>query len=543
MEWAGKTGFINDWYLCGPFESGLEKNPNPDLFDLKNSLYWEKDEFTSIGGVEHVFEKVDLGKYKLECDWQWEYAPCLFYPELQLSSLKEYFPDWESKLKDVNTSQWTKKYYALSLIESSADMDVTLKFCGWDGCRLWVNGKLSFEDHSFHHSIYEKESLTIQLKKGVNRFLFQLDRDGVVARIDVGEDSKSSVDELKSICLSEMPEERTVSTFHQIRTYSSRLKVSDSFKNDGNETFQNWQNRMRDYYHTCLGPYLKIEEGFGDFELVKSHEYEKYIENYYHIKTENNNILPCYVLIPKPEFFNGRTILYPHGHASRFAHLIGKNIPPPGPKMWLGEYTGNFAQVMAEKGYVTAIFCERGFEDRKDHFSNVDACNKAHRMLMAMGLRLPRLHLGDIHLLYDLLVSLDQVDRNRIGISGLSGGATLSYLAGAYDERFKAMAVYCGTCSYYDYSFEGGCGLQVVDGWFPKGDTSDFFSLIAPRAVLIAQGKLDSTFNVVRTKQIYDQASKNYQIAGSPDKIQYVDYDLAHEYNVEIADNFFSKEL
>ncbi len=156
-----------------------------------------------------------------------------------------------------------------------------------------------------------------------------------------------------------------------------------------------------------------------------------------------------------------------------------------------------------------------------------------------MGLTLPRLHIADIHLVYNLLVGLKEVDPERVGISGLSGGGTLTYLTAAFDTRFKAAAVFCGTGSYQDYAMDGGCGMQVVPGWFPYGDTSEIFSMIAPRPLLVAQGRLDATFNVIRTAEMVNRARSAYSAAGAPQRIQFETPELAHEYDADLAAEFF----
>jgi dienelactone hydrolase len=247
-------------------------------------------------------------------------------------------------------------------------------------------------------------------------------------------------------------------------------------------------------------------------------------------------------MLPDESNRNGRTIMLAHGHAARFAMLTGIK-KPSGPNLGVGPYRGNYGKKLAQKGFITAVVCERAFEERRDHYDSSDPCNVASFRAETMGYTLPMLHILDVWRMTDFLETLPGVNPARIGISGLSGGGTLSYLGGAYDERYKAVAVFCGLCRYLDYALGAGCGMQVVPGLFPVGETGEILSLIAPRPLLLAQGRLDATFNVVRVKSIAADAMRAYQAAGVPANLKTSIYELAHQYDVDIAERFFLESL
>lgn len=539
LTWAGKSGFITQWHVCGPFESGYERNPAPNLFDKKVSSLWQTDHLKAIGGVEQIFDLTNDKFKAIESEWKWEFVQPLYSPELKLNDLREFYPEWEKKLKEINTNQWSKLYYALAILESPMDQKVKLKFCGWDGCRLWVNGQFCFEEHSFHKCIYEKECVEIQLKKGFNQILFQLDRDGLVARIEPlqGDEFAKSV---KAICLQTKPVKRKISTFFQLHEYLNTLKITHRFNNQQFDSIDTWKKEMYAHYLKCLGNAPLHQDNYGQAIRVSSIKRDKFTQEEFLIEVEAGGQMPCVLL--KPEKFNGISLVLLHGHVSNYRTLLGEDTPK-GPRMWVGEYRGDYAKRMAEKGFMVITYCERGFSVRRDLFSTADACDKAQFMSGIMNMQLPRLHLADIHLVYDLLVKQEGVNKNKIGISGLSGGGSLSYLAGAFDDRFKAVAIFCCICSYRDYAYGEGCGLQAVNGWFPKGDMAEILGLIAPRPLLIGQGQFDTTFNHVRVQETYHEVKKYYDAYQNSNSIQLALYPLAHEYEENIAEKFFLTNL
>jgi dienelactone hydrolase len=538
LTWDRTPGFLCDWHIAGFFDSGLVKDPEPSLFDAKISTRWNEDHLAPFGGCESIR---DVPPTTEGLDIAWKLLPLAWQPEATFRKAAAEFQDWEKALEGVNTDAWEKLYYALAIVESPREMDAELVFSGWDGCRLWVNGELRFNEHRFHHVILDMEQIPISLKAGTNSFLFQLDRDGVAARIRIP-GKPGALAELRSVAVGEPPEGRAISTFSQLRRQALALKVREPFTGSTKEELKSWQASFRAHYRRCLGPGPEYPEDVGDAELVEEVQCDGYVRRRYHIQAESGDVVPAYVLIPREGRRNGRTVLLAHGHGFRFGMVVGV-VPPAGPRRWVREYTGNYGELLARRGFVTAVMCERGFEERKDPFGGGDPCNVAHMRALAMGYTLPRLHLADIHLLFDFVAGLPEVDADRIGAAGLSGGGTLSCLAGAFDERLKAVAEFCGLCRYEDYATGGGCGLQVVPGLHPTGDTGEILSLIAPRALLLGQGRLDSTFNVIRVRSIGEDARRAYRAAGVEERLEVRIHDRAHEFDVDLAEPFLLKWL
>ncbi|MGH7143202.1 MAG: dienelactone hydrolase family protein [Planctomycetota bacterium] len=533
-------GFLCDWHIAGFLDSGLQPNPGPNLFDQKHATLWKEEHLGRFGGAALVR---DVPKLRVEgLPIQWSLLPTDYEPELSLNRGRELFPAWAEKLNGHDSDRWSKLYFALALVDSPNAGPALLHFSGWDGCRLWINGELKFEEHSYHHVILDMEKLQFKLRRGLNSFLFQLDRDGVAARIEIP-GRPALVKKLRSVAIGDPPARREVSTFSQLRNYALSLNVEQPFKGRNAGQLKSWQKSFRDLYHRSLGPLPHpLPKTYGKATLISSQPQAGYTLRRYHIQGEAGGTVPCYVLIPDKGKFNGRTIVHAHGHESHFSQVSGLK-PQSGPKIFIKEDYSNYSQRMAQKGFLTAVCCQRNFDVRRDYFGGDDPCNQSHLRALAMSLTLPRLHMADIHLLYDLVTKLPGVDKKRVGLAGLSGGGTMTYLLGAYDERFKACASFCGTCRYVDYALGRGCGMQVVPNLFPAGDVGEICSLIAPRPLMLGQGRFDSTFNSIRVKSVYEDALRAYQAAGVPDRIEFNVYDLAHQYPPDIAEQFFLKWL
>jgi dienelactone hydrolase len=404
---------------------------------------------------------------------------------------------------------------------------------------LWINGNFMFDEHSYHHVIVDMERVTFKLREGLNSFLFQLDRDGVVARIATPADPKA-VEKLQSVAVGEVPTGRPISTFAQMRRHAGELKVRMPFNGRTPDDLGQWRASFSSHFKQCLGD--GPPEAKAKVECVEEFRGEGYIRSRYHIGCEGQGLMPAYVLVPDEDKRNGRTIVIAHGHEN-FRVVAGVQVPG-GPKMFKDKSLRNYGELLAKKGFVVAVANERAFEERRDHFSAEDPCNTAAWRAMSMGYTLPRLHIADLHRLHDFVCTLPNVKAGRIGLGGLSGGGTLSYLTGAFDERFKAVCVMCGMCRYNDYAVGiNGCGMQVVPRLYPTGDVGEVLSLIAPRPLLLGQGRLDSTFDVIQFKSIAEDARRAYVAAGAEDRFQASVFDLAHQFNVDLAAEFYMKWL
>ena len=537
MTWDRTPGFLCDWHLAGFFESGLRYNDNPSLFDAKISDRWKEDHLAPWGGCEkirHVPAATGKGAAV-----EWQLLPLSWSPQLSLRKSREEYENWNERCKDADPDLWLKLYYALALVESPHDCQAELLFSGWDGCRLWINGKMSFDEHSFHHCIYDMERVPVALKAGVNSFLFQLDRDGVVARLATPDDPEF-VKQLKGMAAGDDPPRRAVSTFTSMRRHAAGLKIQMPFNGMTNADLSAWQKSFAAHYQRCLGP--EPPRGAGEPVCTNETACDGYVRKTHVVPCEGGGSLECFVLIPEKSRRNGRAVLSIHGHTDPY--LVAGLVKPKRPGGLSGQDLNNYTERLAQKGFVTAQTVQRGFGIRNDYFGGDDPCNVAGWQALSMGLTLPRLHIADLHRLHELMCATPGVDAKRVGVGGLSGGGTLSYLSGAFDERFKAVCVMCGMCRYEDFAMgENGCGLQIVPGLYPAGDVGEVLGLIAPRPLLLGQGDRDSTFNVIRFRSIADDAAKAYQAAGAADRLQVEVFNLAHEFHVDLAEQFFLKWL
>lgn len=143
----------------------------------------------------------------------------------------------------------------------------------------------------------------------------------------------------------------------------------------------------------------------------------------------------------------------------------------------------------------------------------------------------------------DLLAQREDVDGERLGVTGISGGGAASWWIAAGDERVKVAAPVCGTATLAshvrDRTIDGHCDCMWwtnTYGW----DLADVGALIAPRPFMIASADRDAIFTIASIREVYDQVRGLYGKLGAADHIRLVETPGPHSYHETSRTAIFS---
>jgi dienelactone hydrolase len=144
----------------------------------------------------------------------------------------------------------------------------------------------------------------------------------------------------------------------------------------------------------------------------------------------------------------------------------------------------------------------------------------------------------------DVLESLPEVDRGRLGCVGLSvGGYRAAYLAGM-DSRVRA-AVIAGWMTSLpttlDIPYSVHARLPDALGLHTYMDQPDVASLAAPECALLVQNCLrDRLFTTEGMTQAARKLRRVWEALGRPERFRVENYDAPHEFNAEMQENAFA---
>ena len=122
----------------------------------------------------------------------------------------------------------------------------------------------------------------------------------------------------------------------------------------------------------------------------------------------------------------------------------------------------------------------------------------------------------------DYLQSRPEVDGEKIGMTGRSGGGAYSWWAAAIDDRVKAAVPVAGITDLEDHIVDGcvenHCDCMFVVNTF-RWDYPLVAALVAPRPLLIANTDNDGIFPLDGVVRTYEKAKRIYDLYGAGDKI------------------------
>ncbi len=137
----------------------------------------------------------------------------------------------------------------------------------------------------------------------------------------------------------------------------------------------------------------------------------------------------------------------------------------------------------------------------------------------------------------DYLESRRDVDMKRIGMTGISGGGSVTWFTAALDERVAVAAPVCAT-----YTFGSQAAHWVASGqcdciYFHNTYLEDFplvGALIAPRPLILCSGRKDSDFPPDGYHEVYQRVKRVYDLyfdgGIKTSQIQEVDDEVGHTY-------------
>jgi cephalosporin-C deacetylase-like acetyl esterase len=201
---------------------------------------------------------------------------------------------------------------------------------------------------------------------------------------------------------------------------------------------------------------------------------------------------------------------------------------------------------LARHGYVVLTFDNVGQGERFqfwdyvfDHRRLADKSNE-HGMMgipeYLLGGNLAREMIWDGVRALDYLAGLPEVDGARIGVTGNSGGGTLSAYLAMLDPRIKAASIVTWVTSIPKKieARENDCEAdpeQDIMGLLGAGlDHTELVGMIAPRPVLIGAALRDF-FPIEGTRQTFSELKEVYRKAGAPERVEMAAFDHEHYYS------------
>ena len=154
--------------------------------------------------------------------------------------------------------------------------------------------------------------------------------------------------------------------------------------------------------------------------------------------------------------------------------------------------------------------------------NNVNEHNVVNRRLLPMGDHTGNWRAWDGIRAIDYLLSRSDVDPERLGITGNSGGGTMTSVVNSLDDRLSAACPNCYITRWHR-NVENELPVdaeQIIPGAAADGgDMADLLLAVAPRPISIG-GQANDFFDIRGTREVYEEVKYVYTLLGYPDRVR-----------------------
>lgn len=283
-----------------------------------------------------------------------------------------------------------------------------------------------------------------------------------------------------------------------------------------------WQRRLR----------TKITELIGGFpertplnpQLLETRDFAKYRREKWVIETRPGVSALVYLLLPSGNAPRPAVVCVP-GHGRGVDDIVGVDQNGRDRTDKAG-YQHDFAIQAAERGMAAVAIEPMGFGCRRDGANKKrglgqSSCQPSAGAALLLGETMIAWRVWDVMRTLDWMESRPELDRNRFGCMGISGGGTCTLFATALEPRIKAALVsgYLNTFAASIVSISH-CIDNYVPGILNWAEMYDVAGLIAPRALFAESGEEDRIFPVEASRQSFAKVRDVYRVLGAPDRAQ-----------------------
>jgi cephalosporin-C deacetylase-like acetyl esterase len=296
-------------------------------------------------------------------------------------------------------------------------------------------------------------------------------------------------------------------------------------KDPAPQDFSRYQKRRRKELWSLLGD-LPWAHKPGAPRLSKTEKHEGYTLERLVLDLNGVEPVPALLLLPDKRPARAPGLLYIHWHGGMYdlgkeQLLTGVNAQPA------------YAPVCAEKGLVTLAIDSWCFGERKHVSSGRTGEEDAFKLMLWRGQVLWGMMMFDELRALDYLARRAEVDPTRLGVLGMSMGATKAWWLAGLDTRVGVCLDVCCLTDFDELIRTGnlkGHGIYYyVPSLLKHFRTAEINELIVPRAHLSVNGRNDDLTPPAGVARIRDHLLPLYRRHGSEEDCRIELFDCAHQ--------------
>jgi hypothetical protein len=212
-------------------------------------------------------------------------------------------------------------------------------------------------------------------------------------------------------------------------------------------------------------------------------------------------------------------------------------------------YQHDFAIQVTEHGMAALAIEPIAFGCRRDPLTRkkvltTSACQPVAGAALLLGQTMIGWRVYDVMRAIDWIETRKDLDANRIGCMGISGGGTCTLFSTALEPRLRVAMVSGYLNTFRDSIMSlSHCMDNYIPGILNWAEMYDIAGLIAPRPLFVESGERDNIFPIQASRASFARVKQIYEVFGAAGETAQETFDDAHSFYGVKGLPFLAKHL
>ncbi len=320
-----------------------------------------------------------------------------------------------------------------------------------------------------------------------------------------------------------------------------------TFRAASTGSVERWQQELRAKVTDLIGGFPKKKTALKS-QTLEVRDFPLYRREKFVFESKPGLFVLGYLLTPHSEQAPHRTMVCLPGHGRGVDDIVG--IDDQGrDRTDKDGYQHDFAIQCVEHGMAAVAIEQVGFGCRRDPRAKAkklgtSSCRPAAGAALLLGETMVAWRVYDVMRTIDWIETRDELDSDRVGCMGISGGGTITTFASALEPRIRAALISGYLNTFRDSILSiSHCIDNYVPGILQWCEMYDVAGLIAPRPLFVESGDEDGIFPVQASRESFERVKKVYAVFGKADLAKQEVFGGKHSFHGKRGLPFLAKHL
>lgn len=320
-----------------------------------------------------------------------------------------------------------------------------------------------------------------------------------------------------------------------------------TFRAQTREAAEQWQKALRAKIVELLGPLPQRPSALQP-ETLEVHHLAGYTREKFVFESRPGLAVLGYLLMPKAVKAPAPVVVCIPGHGRGVNDIVGIDEEGHDRTAKVG-YQYDYAVQVAEHGMAAVAIEPMAFGCRRDAVTadkgtGTTACQPTAGSALLLGQTMIGWRTYDVMRTIDWIATRKELDADRVGCMGISGGGTVTLFAAAIEPRIRAAFASCSLNTFRDSIMSvSHCIDNYIPGILNWAEMYDVAGLIAPRPFFAESGERDPIFPIAASRASFAHVKRIYEMFGAGDLAEQETFDAPHSFSGKLGLPFLARHL